>query len=175
MNTYKTVMIDPPWPQSKSGLRLVRPNQERALDYPIMTLDEIRALPIRSLCDGLVFLWTIDKFMVQAHQILKDWGFKKHCIFVWNKSNGMCPFSVRFTNEYMLMGYTGKLTLKKIGVSTHFSGASSRHSEKPEEAYKVIETIAFPPYLEMFARRERGKAGKFGATKLILVYLSICR
>ncbi len=162
--TYKTLLIDPPWPQGKTGKRSVRPNQETTLDYPTMSLADITALPIYDLLesDGLVFLWTTDRFMEEAHVLLRAWGLKKHCIFVWNKNTGVCPFSVQFRNEYLLMAYKGKFVLKKIGVPTNFSASVTKHSEKPLVSYTLIESLSYEPRLELFARRKIGEWDVWG-------------
>lgn len=154
---YKTILIDPPWPQGKTGKRSKRPNQSKVLDYPTMTIDEIKNLPIKKWAadNSLVFLWATDKFLEQAHIILREWGFKKHCVFVWSKNTGVCPFSVQFRNEYLLLGYCGKFSLKKIGLSTNFNAKVTKHSKKPEESFTIIETIAYEPRLELFARQKR--------------------
>ena len=44
---YKTIVVDPPWPLKKIQRR-VRPNQKE-MDYPLMSLAEIQALPIESI------------------------------------------------------------------------------------------------------------------------------
>ena len=154
---YRTILIDPPWPQGKTGRRSVRPRQGQELDYPTMSLVEIQALPVAGSAaeDSLCFLWTTDRFLEEAHHILRGWGFRKHCTFVWVKSTGVCPFSVQFRAEFLLMGYAGRLRLARIGLPTTFAGKSHYHSQKPEEAYHLIETIAYPPRLELFARAAR--------------------
>ena len=49
-NKYALIYTDPPWKQQKSGGRKCRPNQEKELDYPTMTLEEIKQLHWRFLC-----------------------------------------------------------------------------------------------------------------------------
>jgi len=154
---FKTILVDPPWPQGKTGKRVTRPNQDEHLDYPTLTIEQITNIPVASLADdnSLLFLWTTDRFLEQAHAILRNWGFKKHCTFVWNKDTGVCPFSVQFRNEYMIMGYIGKFTLKKIGLPTNFFAKATKHSQKPEASFEVVEAISYEPRVELFARQHR--------------------
>ncbi|MBA7715977.1 hypothetical protein ES703_125036 [subsurface metagenome] len=140
---YKTIVIDPPWDQKKTGLRKVRPNQGKKLPYKVMDLEKIRNLSIKNMAkeDCLVFLWTIDKFLEDAHVVLREWGFKKHCVFVWNKPTGVCPFSVQFRNEYCIMGYKGKFKINKIGIPTNFEAKVREHSRKPDIFYEIVKKL----------------------------------
>ena len=38
---YRCIVVDPPWDQGKTGIRAIRPNQGRDLEYPTMNLAEI--------------------------------------------------------------------------------------------------------------------------------------
>ena len=43
---YNCIVIDPPWSQSKTGSRKVRPNQKKTLEYPTMNKEELKNMPI---------------------------------------------------------------------------------------------------------------------------------
>ncbi|GAI73674.1 unnamed protein product, partial [marine sediment metagenome] len=70
------IYADPPYPVKKI-LRKVRPNQVE-MDYPTMTLDAIKMLPVRDFAtdDACLFLWTTHKFLPDAFWIMLHWGFK---------------------------------------------------------------------------------------------------
>jgi N6-adenosine-specific RNA methylase IME4 len=157
MSGYRSVVIDPPWPQGKTGHRSARPNQGVALDYPTMTIPQIAALPVRKLLDrdALVFLWATDRHLETAYQVLRGWGLRRHATLVWYKNTGVCPFSVQFRAEFCLMGVQGTMRLARVGLPTVIVGKSGRHSAKPEESYRWFEAIGYPPRLELFARRAR--------------------
>ena len=59
-----------------------------------MELDQIKKLPIPSISDDncVLFLWTIQKYLKDAFDVLKVWGFKYHKTITWDKGNGMCLF-----------------------------------------------------------------------------------
>lgn len=154
---YRTIVIDPPWPQKKTGLRSVRPNQYRDLPYRVMSLEEIKAFPINDFADidCHLYIWTINKYLRDAFDILEVWGFKFHAVLVWNKSTGVCPFSLQFRNEFVLFGYRGKLALKRIGLPTYFSGKVREHSRKPDEFYGLAQTISYSPRIDIFSREIR--------------------
>ena len=155
---YKTIVIDPPWKQGKTGKRSVRPKQGTELDYKTMSLKEIEDFPINDFADKEchLWLWATDKYLVEAHEIMKKWGFKKHCIIVWNKNTGVCPFSFQFRNEYCLFGYRGKMNLKKIGLPTNFSARVREHSRKPDEFYTIYPVqVSHAPMIDIFSREKR--------------------
>ena len=61
---YRCVVIDPPWPVQTIP-RVVRPNQH-ALDYPAMTLDEIKALALPLHVRCLAFQFGVARLPVIA-------------------------------------------------------------------------------------------------------------
>ena len=77
MRKYQTIYADPPWPVKKI-IRKCRPNQKESLDYPIMTLNEIKSLPVKDISDenAVLFLWTTQKFLPKTFELMEVWGFK---------------------------------------------------------------------------------------------------
>jgi N6-adenosine-specific RNA methylase IME4 len=166
-------MIDVPSPNGMTSKRKARPNQGKYLPYKTMSWEEIRNFPINEFADEecLMFFWTTDKFIVEAHKTIEEWGFKKHCIFVWNKPTGVCPFSVQFCNEYCLLCYRGKFKLNKIGIKTWFNERVREHSRKPNKIYEIAEQLGNAPRIDIFAREKRDgwdvwgdETNKFGAS-----------
>lgn len=160
MERYDIIYADPPWKQTKGGLRKTRPNQERELDYPVLSLEDIKEILGRYEAPTL-FLWTIDKFLFEAQQIAEELGYKLHARIVWNKENGVAPaFTVRYSHEYLLWFY--KSPMKKIAheqrgkFTTVITEKSTKHSMKPIKAYEFIESI-YPQSsrIELFARNRR--------------------
>ena len=51
-------------------------------------------------------MWTIDKFLHETEQRMKNLGYTLHARFIWDKENGVAPaFTVRFSHEYLLWFY----------------------------------------------------------------------
>ena len=48
---YKTVVLDPPWDISMSGITKTRPNRAKELSYTTMSLDEIKDIPIKDIAE----------------------------------------------------------------------------------------------------------------------------
>lgn len=154
---YRCVVIDPPWPMKKIE-RDVRPAQGIALDYPIMSLDEIAALPIADLADPdgcHIYLWVTHKFLPAGLEILEQWGAKYQCVMTWVKNVGITPFSWMYSTEHVLFARIGSLPLKKQGLRLDFSAKAQGHSIKPDIFYERVIEASPGPRLEMFARKQR--------------------
>ncbi|GAI86066.1 unnamed protein product, partial [marine sediment metagenome] len=145
------------WPQRKTGLRRVRPNQGRNLDYPTLTIEEIKDFPIDNFAEEQthIYLWTINKYLRLAFDVLDAWRFKFHATLVWKKPTGVTPFSFQFVNEFVLFAYRGKFRIKKKGIATTFEAKVRAHSRKPDVLYKIAEKCSFTPRIDIFSREKR--------------------
>ena len=171
MKKYKTILIDPPW-EMEFIKREVRPNQV-AMPYPMMTLDEIKALPVYDLADEEcnLFLWTTQTYLPDAFDVLKAWRFNYHVAITWDKENGLTQFGFHRRTEFLLYAYKGKLTFEKNGramptliqdLPELFEGSSPVHSRKPISTYRILEAKTASPRLEMFARARRSGWDSWG-------------
>lgn len=165
-NSYDLLYVDPPWKQSKGGKKSVRPiSSGKELDYPTCSLEVIKEHLQRATdlttTNSVLFLWTIDKYLFEAQEIAESLGYKLHARMIWNKVTGIpAAFTVRFGHEYLLYMYKGKLPPvakeERGKIHTVFTEQVKRHSQKPEEAYRIIERL-YPDSrkLELYARQER--------------------
>lgn len=186
---YRTIVIDPPWDHSegtgakwKTGFG----DTERALEggqrdytvpYPVMSLDQIKALPVRDLRDlsahsTHLYLWVTNKFLRHAWDVVEAWGFRGVRLIVWCKEprgwnpGGKWPS----TCEFCLFAVNGLLTADLGGqapsqwfvwprrLGPPVAAGEQRqtmHSAKPEAFLDEVEKVSPGPYLEMFARRNR--------------------
>jgi N6-adenosine-specific RNA methylase IME4 len=162
---FEQIVIDPPWPQRKI-LRKVRPNQKLELDYPTMPARETfelldrEVLPLATPAHN-VWLWTIDKFLTESEELMRERGYKLHVRLIWDKTNGVAPnMTVRFSHEYLEWWYKPplqKIALNQRGKFTTVIRAKGRqHSRKPDEAYAMIGSL-YPESscLDVFSREER--------------------
>lgn len=124
-----------------------------------MSVSAIRAFNIERFAapDAYCFLWTTHRFLPEALQVLRVWGFNYHATLTWIKDNGFCPFGpFRFTSEFVLFGYRDGKKFREFPwgkMSTVFHGSSTRHSEKPSEFYQLIRGYTPEPRIDIFARR----------------------
>jgi N6-adenosine-specific RNA methylase IME4 len=151
--TYRAIVIDPPWRLPKTGLARTRSLRNAVDVYPTMSVEELAKLPIGTYAaaDCHLWLWVTDQSLEWGLDLMKKWGFKKHRIFPWDKGSGTGNF-IRNQYEYLLFGYRGKMTAKTRYLGNKITGKRGPHSTKPIEAYERINLISFAPVLEIFAR-----------------------
>jgi len=166
MKKYEVIQADPPWRQSKGGRKNVRPNSSGSeLDYPVISLKEIEQHLFNAVLEtapnSVLFLWTIDKYLLESEKIATNLGYKLHARMIWNKITGIpAAFTIRFGHDYLLFMYRGKLLpvakAERGKIHSVFTEQVKRHSQKPEIAYQIIERL-YPvsEKLEMYARTRR--------------------
>ena len=164
---YKTIVVDPPWHYGKWGKASIAPRgssykpQDSVMPYKTMTAQEIIDLPISEITDSDcdLYLWTTQKYLPVAFDVLKAWGFKYCQTLTWCKKpkgtgqGGLyCP-----TTEFILLGRKGKMPLDKKRIDTTWweEKRPMKHSQKPDIFQDIIEKQSAMPRIELFARRER--------------------
>lgn len=154
---YSIIYIDPPW-EVKRGPDWNSNGPSNPLPYSTMTIDEIKQLPIKNLCkkNAWLFLWTINKYISEAYDIAKYWGFKVSCLLTWIKPKHGIGIGGTFvqTSEHLLFCRKGTLTATKRIDTTWFEYPRRKHSEKPHEIRTMINEIApdDTKKIELFAR-----------------------
>lgn len=170
---FEIFMIDPPWKIQKGGIRKVRPNQGRALDYDTMPVTAIFQLLDHEIFshaakNHCVFLWTIEHYLIESEKSMLARGYKRHCRFIWDKTNGIAPcFTVRYIHEYLVWYY--KSTLLPVAkewrgkYKTIFTEKAREHSRKPDFAYAMIESL-YPGQarIDVFSREKRAGWVQYG-------------
>lgn len=163
-DTHRTIVCDPPWPMEKL-LREVRPNQVD-FDYPTMTIDEIKALKdaLPAADDCHLFLWTTQKFLPAALEVVAAWGFRYVLTMVWHKPGGFQPVGLpQYNCEFAL--YARKGAPEFIDTRDFFccfEAPRREHSRKPDEFYDVIRRVTEGPRIDMFSREPRDGFGQWG-------------
>lgn len=170
---FSVLIIDPPWLKKKGGLRKARPNQGRSLDYETMPTDKIFDLLDAEILNNTtenhaVFMWTIEQYLNDCDNYMEKRGYRRHCRFIWDKTNGVAPaFTVRYSHEYLIWYYKDKMLPiakeQRGKFMTVFSEKAREHSRKPEYAYKMIESL-YPNEnrIDVFSREKREGWSQFG-------------
>jgi len=124
----------------------------------MMSLDEIKALKIGSIAGepSHCFLWTIDKYLFDAREVLEGWGFKYHCTLAWNKTNGISLYGINRRVEFVLVGLKGKHEVypRRKTIPAAFTAKSERHSAKPQKFYDFLDVLDGPK-IDIFERCQR--------------------
>jgi N6-adenosine-specific RNA methylase IME4 len=159
--TFGAIMVDPPWPIQTIG-KFDRPHRAGALRYDLMSLPDIKSLPVASLAgDGAhLWIWATNGHLRAAFEVLEAWGAKYLTTLTWVKPSGFGSFFAN-TTQHLLFGYYGKCRLKERFLPTNYAWVPRGHSRKPDHAYRLVERVSFGPYVELFARERR-----FGWTTL---------
>lgn len=174
---YRTVVADPPWDYKTPGqigkTLEHRPNRDKGASrhgagsvarYGAMTIDELMDLPVASLAaeNSHLYLWVTNGFMEQAYPIARSWGFCPKTIITWTKvrkSDGKPSMKMgyyyRGATEHVLFCVRGSMRLQGPAAPTAIFAPRLRHSEKPNEFYRMVEQQTPGPRLELFARRHR--------------------
>lgn len=154
--SYQAILIDPPWPSENTGQFKGQSKRPAALPYPVMSLEEIAALPVPRLAAPAahLWLWTTNAFLPAGFDLIRQWGFKYLCPVHWVKPSGFGAWWVHRT-QTLLFAYQGKLRMYERFRPNVLFAAAGRHSQKPECTYDLIEAVSPGPYLELFARRGR--------------------
>ena len=164
MNDYQVIYADPPWKYNAwGGAKLThRPHgkEQYPVPYPTMTISEIKALPVSSLaadnCE--LYLWTTQKYLPFAFQVIDSWDFKYCQALTWCKKpmgtgqGGLfCP-----TTEFLLLSRRGKMPKFSRVDSTWWQvkRPHNAHSKKPQFFRELIEAVSNPPRIELFAREK---------------------
>jgi N6-adenosine-specific RNA methylase IME4 len=159
-NRFRTILADPPWPQRMVGKYKASKNQRpEKMPYQSMSLEEIMDLDVKSVAapDCHLWLWTTNQFLEAGFQVMRAWGFKYLAPIHWLKPSGIGNYFVHRT-QTVLFGYKEKclFPLKRYAPNIMEIPANpKRHSQKPADTYRYIESISPEPRLELFGRSER--------------------
>ena len=156
----RTVVADPPWwPSLHRNTVGRREGKYRAGPqryYRLLTVEEIVALRPQTQRNAHLYLWAINQHVDWAYTVARAWGFEPQQLLTWCKPTlGTGQF--QSNSEQILVCRKGGPAGNAFGKTrgTWFSAPRRRHSEKPDDFYRLVERVSPGPYLEMFARRRR--------------------
>lgn len=152
--TYDIILADPPWNYSGSGLK---PGAARK-HYPLMTQDELAALPVKSLANkkSALFMWATTPRLHYAVDMMREWGFHYRGVaYIWIKTSkkdghiitgqGVPPTFTKPMFELVLVGTTNKrgrpFPILTSAQGQYVFAPRGAHSAKPLEVHRKIEEI----------------------------------
>lgn len=163
---FRTILADPPW-QFVNRTGKMAPEHKRLNRYSTMTLDDIKALPVKRIADEAshLYLWVPNALLPEGLAVLAAWGFAYKSNVIWHK---ICKdggpdgrgvgFYFRNVTEMLLFGIRRKnnRTLAPGRSTVNFLATRKReHSRKPDEQYELIEKCSPGPRAELFCRGVR--------------------
>lgn len=160
---YRTIVIDPPWQTAKFE-RDCRPNQSGDLDYPTMDYDELGSFELPAAEECHVYVWTTQKHLPAAFELLERWGLTYVFTMVWHKPGGPQPFELpQYNCEFILFARKGSMTfLDTKQFFTCFSAPRREHSRKPDEFYDLVRRVSPGPHIDIFSREKREGFEQYG-------------
>lgn len=151
---YRTIVADPPWSYND---KLSAKNRGADAHYGTMPLHWIKAMRVQDIVedDAHLYLWATNAFMVEAHEIVRAWGFEPKTILTWVKTQIGMGHYFRNNTEHAIFAVRGSLGTLRNDMPTAFTAKRAAHSAKPECFIDMVETMSPGPYLEIFSRRHR--------------------
>jgi N6-adenosine-specific RNA methylase IME4 len=146
---FRTILADPPWDVQQTGTRGAEQH------YKLMSLDRIKAMPVRDLVEdnAHLWLWVTNATLRDGYDVAEAWGFTVRSPLTWIKFRLGLGAYLRNMTEHLLFATRGKAPVNFRSQPTWINAPVQDHSHKPEEQFAVIERLSDGPYLELFARR----------------------
>lgn len=146
---FRTILADPPWDVLQAGPL----GADRY--YELMTIERIKAIPVRDLAtaEGHLWLWCTNATLRDGYDVAEAWGYTVRSPLTWVKFRLGLGKYLRNSTEHVLFATRGKAPVNFRSQPTWINAPVQEHSHKPEEVFSVIERISDGPYLELFARR----------------------
>lgn len=159
---WRSVVIDCPWPYENVATRGAAVHHYRTMEY-----EELAALELPLAEQAHLYIWATAAHLPMALQLLsEEWGPRWDLAYsntlVWAKVNpetGRPQLGMgnqwRNSAEFVVVATRGDIKTRRKDQPTVFFAPRTRHSEKPDVFYEIVESCSWPPYIDLFARRER--------------------
>lgn len=153
---YRVLYADPPW---EYGDKLIEGYGAAEHHYPSLSIEELADLPVKDLAgpDAVLFLWVTSPLLADVPVVIEAWDFEYKTSFIWDKVKHNYGHYNSVRHELLLLCTRGSCIpeTNKLFDSVVTVERTEKHSEKPEEFRKIIETL-YPtgPRIELFARKE---------------------
>ncbi|MFH0871665.1 MAG: MT-A70 family methyltransferase [bacterium] len=160
---FAVILADPPWQYQNSGF-------DEAADslYPTMPTEAICGMAGQvnqwATPSSVLFLWATNPMLLDALMVMEAWGFVYKTNIAWVKDRGRGKgWFLKSRHELLLIGVRAETPHPKERPDSAFmADRPAKHSQKPDEAYRLVEAMYDGPRLEMFSRAERDGWKAFG-------------
>jgi len=156
---YNIIYADPAWSYRDKALA---GNRGAGCKYDVMSIDDIKNLPVKDLADDncILFMWVTFPKLDECLDVIKAWGFEYKTVgFTWVKKYkngdnfmGMGRWT-RANAEICMIATKGKPKRINAGIRQIIESVPEKHSKKPDIVRdKIIELVGDLPRIELFAR-----------------------
>jgi N6-adenosine-specific RNA methylase IME4 len=166
---YTVIYSDPPWSYNdKQGGTISESYGAAEKHYPSMSLSELKAMGVPDIAEqnAVLFLWATSPLLPDALELAKAWGFTYKASFIWDKVKHNMGHYNSVRHEILLVCTRGSCTpqVVKLFDSVQSIERTDKHSEKPEEFRKIIDTL-YPngKRIELFSRSDKEGWDHYGA------------
>lgn len=164
---FDVVVIDPPWDVEKIDRELYQ--NQAAFDYPTMSVDQVIELWRGEIAPKLnpdvhVFMWTTQKYLLSALNLLGLIGLRYVLTMVWHKLGGFQPLDLpQYNCEFAVYARLGKpLFIDTKDFPCCFQAPRREHSRKPDAFYDTIRLVTGGSRIDVFSREPRDGFAQYG-------------
>ena len=149
---FELIVIDPPWAYESN----YDPDGRRgACPYPTMHQEQLKNMDMPSSDNCIIWLWTTQRFIWDAKELLTYWGFEYKAILTWDKDIMGIGQWLRMQTEFCLLGIKGKPIWDVTDMRDILREQRREHSRKPEMFYELIDKYFVGRKLDYFSRQLR--------------------
>ena len=162
---YRIIYADPPWQYPTAPLRKkVEEHFSTLPDEEIAEYTDPSGRKIKDLAfkDCTLFMWATTGKLDKAFPVIKAWGFQYKTSIIWDKVKYNMGNYTSPRHEFLLIAGKGSSAPLDKKVANNIDSVqviekTAKHSEKPEEFRKIIESL-YPIniknhiHIELFAR-----------------------
>ena len=157
---YNVIFVDPPWKYIDTCEEGAIQSKGVDKHYTPLTIQQLCGMdvPYISANDSILFLWATSPMLEDSFKVINAWGFKYKASFIWDKIKHNLGHYNSVRHEFLLLCLKGSFQPEEMKLfdSVVSIEKTSKHSEKPEIFYEMIETL-YPTSkkIELFARKPR--------------------
>lgn len=166
---FSIIYADPPW-RFNNWADSDAAHGAASSHYPVMTLTDIKALPVQSIAEknAVLLLWACNPLMPEALEVIEAWGFRfKTIAWVWVKTTTTgkkfhtgLGYYTRSNAELVMLATRGRIprqskAIHQIVETEAVIAPVGRHSAKPHVFRdRIVELFGDLPRIELFARSQ---------------------
>lgn len=160
-----TLAADPPWRYGNTATRASAQGHYDTLTIAQLCGDELMpdgtnlvkdVVSPKAATPGHLYLWTTAGHLPDAFNVMAAWGYTYKTYLVWAKPQMGMGNYFRVSTELVLFGTRGDLRTRHMGLMNWFEAKRGKHSAKPQKFYDLVTKASPAPYLELFARCDKG-------------------